>query len=66
VLAYLSEPGTVSLRLETLTAGKQARAEWINPASGAREPAGMFARTGTEAFTSPPGWEDAVLFVEAG
>jgi len=66
LLAYLSEPTAVlSLRLEAIAAGKQARAHWINPADGARQPAGVFATTGRVSFTSPLGWEDAVLLVES-
>ena len=62
LLAYLSEPCTVSLRLDALRAG-QATAWWIDPTSGERTPAGDFTAAGVESFTSPAGWEDAVLLV---
>jgi hypothetical protein len=65
ILAYLSEPATVSLRLDAITASPQARAHWVDPTSGTRTPAGTFATTSAPSFTSPSGWEDAVLLVEA-
>ncbi|RPJ51401.1 MAG: DUF4038 domain-containing protein [Chloroflexi bacterium] len=61
LLAYLSGPGQVSIRLDRLTAGRQAQATWINPASDERVMAGEFAAEGDRSFTSPDGWEDAVL-----
>jgi hypothetical protein len=65
VLAYLSEPSTVTLRLDAL-AGRTIRAHWIDPTTGARTPAGTVATTGPASFTSPPGWEeDAILLVGA-
>lgn len=64
VLAYLSEPATVALRMEVIKSGKKVRAWWIDPASGERTPAGTFAAKGIERFTSPEAWEDAVLFIE--
>ena len=64
MLVYLSEPSTVSVRLEVLAACHQAGAQWIDPATGNRKPAGSFPVTGSVSFTTPPGWEDAILLVE--
>ena len=65
ILAYLSEPSTVSVRLDAITAGSKVRAHWIDPTSGDRRSAGMFAARSSQFFASPQGWEDAVLLVEA-
>ena len=65
VLVYLSEPGTVSIRLDAITAGRRANAQWIDPTSSRRMPAGEFAAANTQSFVCPPGWQDAVLLVEA-
>ena len=65
MMAYLSEPTTVSVRLAALGAAGKLRAHWIDPTSGGRTPAGTFAAAGTQVFTSPKGWKDAVLLVEA-
>ena len=55
----------MSLRLDAITAGDEVRAWWIDPTNGERSPAGAFSTQSCPAFTSPPGWEDAVLLVEA-
>jgi hypothetical protein len=66
MLAYLSEPSTVSIRLEPITASRQARALWIDPTNGSRLPIGTFVATGTRSFTCPESWKDALLLIEAG
>jgi len=66
ILAYLSTPSTVTLRLDALTARAQIHAHWIDPISGVRTPAGSFAAASPTPFTSPAGWEDAVLLAECG
>lgn len=68
LLVYLSEAGTVSLRLDTLSLTRDSRAWWIAPTDGVR----TLASLPTEAemtvrpvsFTPPKGWEDAVLLIE--
>jgi hypothetical protein len=62
ILAYLSEPSTVSLRLDALTDREDASATWIDPRTGERLPAG---EVGQLTFTTPEGWEDAVVLIEA-
>ena len=65
MLAYLSEPATVTVGLGAVDAGSRARAHWIDPTNGERTPIGTFAARSTQVFTSPRGWEDAVLLAEA-
>ena len=65
MLAYLSEPATVSVGLGAVDAGSKVRAHWIDPTNGERTPIGTFAAGSTQVFTSPRGWEDAVLLAEA-
>lgn len=64
ILAYLSEPGTVSIRLDAIEAGR-VRAQWIDPTNSRRIPAGVFEMTDTPALACPAGGQDAVLLVEA-
>ena len=64
ILVYLSEPSTVSLRLDAITAGSEVRACWIDPTSGEQSSVGAFSTESCPTFTSPQGWEDAVLLVE--
>jgi len=66
LLAYLSEPATISLRLDALSTQPQARAAWIDPTNGNRIPAGNFPAHGSQPFTTPTGWADALLLVEVG
>jgi hypothetical protein len=65
ILAYLSSPSTVSIRLSVLTAGQTVRASWIDPQTGARTSIGEYRTTETPSFTTPQGWEDALLLLEA-
>jgi len=65
LLVYLSEPCTVSLRLDAITAHNRAVAQWIDPTNGLRRPAGTYATTDVPALTCPIGWKDAVLLLEA-
>jgi hypothetical protein len=65
LLAYLSGPGEVSIRLDGLTASSRARSVWIHPASGERVPVGELLVEGSKTFISPEAWEDALLLVEA-
>jgi hypothetical protein len=72
-VAYLSSPTTVFLHLDKIEA-KDARATWINPATGERKDAGThatgnltgatFPAANTQFFKTPPFWEDAVLLLE--
>ena len=65
IMVYMSEPATISLRLDAITAGKHARASWINPINGDCTPAGIFTASEQPAFTPPVNWEDGLLLVEA-
>ena len=64
LIAYLSEPSSISLRVDALAPGRRVRAAWIDPRSGEPTDVGIFPAGGTSDFTSPQGWEDAVLLVE--
>lgn len=65
VLAYLATKAAFSIRLDKLTAGGRATAFWIDPRTGNSTPAGSFPNKGTQPFTTPQGWEDAVLVLES-
>ena len=58
-MAYLAAPASVSLRLEKLAG--PADASWIDPRTGASQTAGRFANAGIASFSTPDGWEDALL-----
>lgn len=63
LLVYLSEPATVSIRLDGISAGKQVKVSWIDPRNGERLPGGIYSTLDLQSFSSPEGWEDALLVV---
>lgn len=58
-------PRTVDIALSKLTAGDSVTAKWVNPINGSEQSLGTFAKTATHAFTTPAGWRDAVLVLDA-
>jgi hypothetical protein len=60
---YLSGQRTVSIAMSKLTAPTGIVAEWIDPKTGAKTIIDTTAAIGTHSFTTPTGWEDAVLFL---
>ena len=65
VMMYLAEECSFSVNMGKV-AGGNARACWINPETGEAEDIGTFAASGEKGFTTPEGWEDALLVLEAG
>ena len=74
IMAYLAAQATFSIHLDKLapaagTAGAAgaaglAQATWINPRTGDATPAGKSPAKGVQEFTTPQGWEDAILVLE--
>jgi len=63
-MVYLADPATFAVAMGKIAADK-ARAMWIDPRTGDSVPAGEYNARGTVEFTTPDGWEDALLVVEA-
>jgi hypothetical protein len=64
LMVYLAAKAAVSVRLDKLTTGNQAKAVWIDPRTGAATPAGSFPARGSRPFSTPEGAEDALLVLE--
>ena len=64
VLVYLSSSITVSIKMDKITAGNMVEASWIDPTTGAKTRIGSFTNSGVQSFSTPNGWEDAVLLLE--
>ena len=64
-LVYLSNPCAASVRMDRIKASDSIAAFWIDPRTGERHEAGMFAYADVPEFTTPQGWEDALLLLEA-
>jgi hypothetical protein len=64
VMVYLGSRASFSIHLDKL-AGAKANARWIDPKTGNSTAAGSFGNTGTQSFSTPEGWEDALLIIES-
>jgi len=64
IMAYLSSATKVSIEMSKITASDTVEASWVNPATGTKTRIGNFPNTGTRLFSTPDGWEDAILLLE--
>ena len=63
-MVYLSRPTTVSIRMSKLGGLKAWQAHWVDPRSGDKSSPIDLHRQSTPSFTTPEGWEDALLTIE--
>ncbi len=63
-MIYLAEKASFSVNMDKV-AGGGVNAFWVDPRTGDAAAAGSFANSGTRLFTTPDGWEDALLILEA-
>jgi hypothetical protein len=63
-MLYLADKAAFSVNMNKLAAGK-VNACWVDPKSGKATPIGQETNTGVKTFTTPEGWEDAILILEA-
>jgi hypothetical protein len=63
-LAYLSSSCTAAIRMDRIKTSDSVGAAWIDPRSGERRRAGTFRYADVPEFTTPDGWEDALLLLE--
>jgi hypothetical protein len=64
VMVYLGSKASFSVQMNKIAAGAGVRAFWIDPRTGQTTAAGSFAATGVQSFSTPEGWEDALLILE--
>ena len=64
-MIYFGESATASINMSKAISGNSAAASWIDPRTGAQAKIGEFANTGIRSFSTPDGWEDAVLILES-
>jgi hypothetical protein len=65
IMVYLGDKASFSIDMSKITAAKEVVARWIDPRTGGTVAAGRFANTGVQSFSTPEGWEDALLILEA-
>ena len=63
-MVYLGSRAFFSISMDKL-AGMKVDARWIDPKTGNSVVAGNFSNTGIQSFSTPEGWEDAVLILES-
>jgi len=64
IMVYMADKGTVTVDMAKLKVAK-AKAVWIDPRTGDGLVAGEHQSSGTKSFSTPDGWEDALLVIEA-
>jgi hypothetical protein len=64
-LVYLGSKASFSVNLDKVAAGTKVKASWSDPQTGESVAIGRFANRGVESFSTPNGWEDALLVLEA-
>jgi len=63
-MIYLADKASFSVNMDKLS-GPKVAASWVKPESGESAPAGSYSNTGVQSFTTPEGWEDSLLILEA-
>ncbi len=64
-IAYIAGEPRVLVDLAKLNAAPSASAEWVDPITGDHRPIGRFPSEGTQSFTRPADWQDALLVLKA-
>jgi hypothetical protein len=62
VMVYLGSRTSFSINMDKIAAAK-VNARWIDPKTGNSTAAGSFLNKGTQSFSTPEGWQDAILIV---
>ena len=62
---YLGDKATFAINRSKFTEGRQASAFWIDPRTGKSVSIGEVPNSGVQQFTTPEGWEDALLILES-
>ena len=63
-MVYCASQASFTVNMSKL-AGAEVEALWIDPRTAEPVPIGRFANTGVQSFSTPDGWEDALLILEA-
>jgi hypothetical protein len=65
LMIYLASKASFAVDLKNVGRANQVKASWIDPRDAHVVSIGTFATSGEQAFSTPDGWEDALLIVEA-
>ena len=64
ILIYYPEISQAEVNMAKITSGNEISAKWWNPADKSESVIGTFSASGTQSFTPPSGWTDALLVLE--
>lgn len=64
VMVYLADQATFSIHPAHLKRNSPVNARWIDPRTGDAQTIGRLPFSGAAAFSTPDGWEDALLILE--
>ncbi len=65
IMAYLGSKASFSINVNKLAPNRAIKAQWVDPRTGESMKLDGIARSGAERFSTPDGWEDALLILEA-
>ena len=65
IMVYLGDKTAFSINMNKITAGNKVNAFWVDPKTGDSRSIGDFPNTAVQSFSTPDGWEDAILILKA-
>lgn len=65
VMVYLADKCSFSIDMSKVSSAEHVNAFWVDPKTGDSTAVGSFANEGVKAFSTPDGWDDALLVLEA-
>jgi hypothetical protein len=65
VMVYLGSKSSFSINMNKINAGNKVNAFWVDPKTGDSVSIGRFPNAGVQSFSTPDGWEDAILILES-
>jgi hypothetical protein len=64
VMVCLAGKAAFSIHTNRITGDRTVNACWVDPRTGESKVIGQFPNSGLESFSTPVGWEDALLILE--
>jgi hypothetical protein len=64
IMVYLGSKTSFSVNMNKISAGNKVNAFWVDPKTGDSVSIGSFSNTVVKSFSTPDGWEDAILILE--
>lgn len=64
IIVYFSSPTSAAIDLNSISESGILKAVWIDPRTGEKSELGSLKKGISKTFTTPDGWEDALLMIE--